>query len=723
MDTGVPPDAAIDSPASSHGQPVSWLRSWALSAVPLVALLLIVAVGKPRYFWIGDIEAQYAATFHYIGERLLAGDFPWQVPWQGSSANLLLDAQYGLLNPAAWVQSIVISRFDNLQLASFLLFGAYLLLLQGGAIAWLTRLGLRGGWAALGGFTAAAGGYALGSDNFPVLLSLVFLAWLGWALASRPTTRWRLIAITITTFGALAGGAPFTAVAACLLIGAAVVEALATEDRRGAVARLLPAAAGAALAAPSMLFTAFAFSWTLRQGGSENSALYVPGLADVLNSGSATAGLNMHHFRGSVALGMLVVAGGLALSLLPFVDFPSRWWRFPGAITLASTLACLLVLTQGPSDLGPLRWPVRYLGAYQVVLAVALVAALGRFGVRATRSRVGAAVAIWAAFAFVTFARSPQFLAHHLLSITLAAALIAVLARASARIMPWLALGVCFLIMVWAVFGQPPGNRASPWGQPTSVAAFQDPLGTQPERSLVLYPATTNSSAAAQQGVYVGQNYLLGPARSGLGYSSVGQRYSAELMCTAINGATCAEGVDRMLATEPTTGRQWIDLLGIDTITAHRDFLPALSAGLPAIWQQTDQKPDFVVLSRPADPGLVGRVTAVPGDASVTAVEVSDTTQTYDINSRGGRVVLADVYWPGYTAEWNGEPVPVTPLGNVLVSVDVPAGAGTLSVTYRAAGAGLALASGGIGLLLLLVAVGALRRWRRAATATPVFTT
>lgn len=688
-----------------------WLRCWALAAVPLVALLGIIALAKPRYFWIGDAEVQYAATFHYIGQQLLAGELSWLVPWQGSSANLLLDAQYGLTNPFSWAQSIVISRFDNLQLASFTLFVGYLLLLQGGAIAWLLRLGARGGWAVLGGFAAASGGYVLGSDNFPVLLSLAFLAWLGWALAAQQHSAWHAVAITVTTFGAMASGAPFTTAAAVLLLTAAVVDAYVAGDRRGAVGRLLPALAGALLALPSIVFTAFAFSWTLRQGGSENSALYVPGLADVLNSGSATAGLNMHHFRGSVALGMLVVAGGLGLALLPLVNWPARWWRRPGAITLAATLLTILVLTQGPSDLGPLRWPVRYLGAYQVLLAVGVAAAFGLFGVRTTRGRIGAAFAIWAAFGYVTFARSPQFLPQHLLSIALAGVLVGVVALARPRWAPWGAVGLCFLVMLWAAFGQPPGPRATSWGQPTSVAAYQQPLGTQPERSLVLYPHQMNASAAAQQGVFVGQNYLLGPARAGLGYSSVGQRYSAELMCTAINGATCPEGVDRMLQTEPTTGRQWIELLGVDTITAHRSFVAALREGLPSSWREEQQTTDFVVFRRSADPRLVGRISAMPEQASATAMAVGDTSSTYDIESPGGGpVVFADVYWPGYTAAWNGEPLVVEPLGNALVAVEVPSGAGTLTVEYRPAGTGVAVGAVGAGVLLLAGALIWLRR-------------
>lgn len=712
-------EAALQPPRRTIGP---WLRCWALSAIPLLGLLLIVVLRKSRYFWIGDTEAQYAATFHYIGEQLSSGNIPWMVPWQGSSANLLLDPQYGMLNPLMWVHYIAYAASSDLQLASIALSALGLVLVQGGAIAWLMRLGVGGGWAVLGGFTSATGGYLLSSDSSLVLLSLAALAWLGWALAAPVRSVWQVLAVAVTTFAALAGGAPFVAVSACLLIAAAVGEAWAFEGMRTSLRLLLAAAGGAALAAPNLVLTAFAFQWTLRQGGIENTALYVPGLADVLNTGNATAGVNLQHATGSVGWGMLVVVGGLGLAVVPFIDLPARWWRHRSAITLTTTVLGLLVLMQGPSEFGPLRWPVRYLGAYQLLLSVTLVAAFGIFGVRVSRARIAWAVTLWAAFAFITFARSPQFLPQHVLSIALAGALVAVFALVGARAIPWLSLPLCFLIMLWAMFGQPGSPRVAAWGQPTNVADYQLPLGAGPERSLVLVPPEMNMTAAALQGVFTGQNYLVGPARSGVGYSSVGQRYAAERFCTHIGGFTCPAGVANMLQVEPSTGRRWIDLLGVNTLVAHRGFIPALDQGLPDVWNQTQATKDFVVLRRPAEPQLVGRISTLPEGAQAKAIEIRDTMQSYSIDSTGGRVVFADVFWPGYGAEWNGEPVPVTALGNVLVAVDIPPGAGTLTVTYRPAGATIAAGFVGLGLLLTLWALIAVRRQRgeRVGAAAPV---
>jgi uncharacterized membrane protein YfhO len=107
------------------------------------------------------------------------------------------------------------------------------------------------------------------------------------------------------------------------------------------------------------------------------------------------------------------------------------------------------------------------------------------------------------------------------------------------------------------------------------------------------------------------------------------------------------------------------------------------------------------------------------GMDKVSLVSESDKAQVFELEPNpGGVAVFADVYWPGYSADFNGQSIPVVPLDNHLVSVQVPPGTGTLTVTYRPAGSSAAIAALGLGFGLLLAAALISHVWRRRSIST-----
>jgi hypothetical protein len=75
----------------------------------------------------------------------------------------------------------------------------------------------------------------------------------------------------------------------------------------------------------------------------------------------------------------------------------------------------------------------------------------------------------------------------------------------------------------------------------------------------------------------------------------------------------------------------------------------------------------------------------------------------------GGRVVFSRLSWPGYSATLDGDPLPVSAVDDMFVSVQVPARteAASLALAYQPPGlaaglAGLALGTGIVALLALL---------------------
>jgi hypothetical protein len=213
----------------------------------------------------------------------------------------------------------------------------------------------------------------------------------------------------------------------------------------------------------------------------------------------------------------------------------------------------------------------------------------------------------------------------------------------------------------------------------------------------------------AADGVFIGQGYLYSGTASGVGYTPIGQKYLMARMCTDVFGFSCPQVVDFLTEREPTTGEQWVVLLGPRAVVAHADFAGALREELD--WPVTAQRGDFTVIGNPSGPG-VGRMVHL-GDGTASAVSTSDRRQVYAVGAGSDdRVaVFSDVYWPGYRATWNGQPLAVTALENLLVQVTLPPGEGELVVEYVPAGSSTATACVVLGLLLTaLLASAAVRR-------------
>ncbi|MEJ7706653.1 MAG: hypothetical protein WKF82_04800 [Nocardioidaceae bacterium] len=201
------------------------------------------------------------------------------------------------------------------------------------------------------------------------------------------------------------------------------------------------------------------------------------------------------------------------------------------------------------------------------------------------------------------------------------------------------------------------------------------------------------------------------------GYSSIRQRAFSERFCVqSSHGYTCDRSLSKMLMPAPTTQAPWIDLLGYRTLViagAHRNS--AWQKQTKGVWRPVARGETFVKYERREPLDVVGRITEVQGEAQVSARAVSRDTQSYDVSSEtGATLIFRDLFWPGYTATLNGDPLPVGSLNKLLVTVKLPPGSqGTLTLTYGPLGPGsiIGLTGGGAGLVALSAT--ATLWWRR----------
>jgi hypothetical protein len=154
-------------------------------------------------------------------------------------------------------------------------------------------------------------------------------------------------------------------------------------------------------------------------------------------------------------------------------------------------------------------------------------------------------------------------------------------------------------------------------------------------------------------------------------------------------GNSCPGLLDTLFSTEPTTGEQRVDLLGVSSLLLlRRDFAPIRLDHPPPGWQIADRTRFAVLWTRRTPvPGAGGVVWTSPG-TSVSAVYSADDGTSFrvdDVPADGGTVVLSLLDWPGYSTDVGNLTEPVD---RYLVTVHLPASAlgEKVNVVYRPPG-------------------------------------
>jgi hypothetical protein len=692
-------------------------------AVGTVAgLLLCLRLVQPNFWLAGDKRNQYVPVLQDMGRRLRAGDFPALDPALGPSGNYALDPQYAIHDPVHLAMAYLLSPLESQALAGFLLALVFLPVLAWGVTALLQRLEVAAPVAALGGVAAATSGYVffkLAPDWWPGLIGTAMLPWLWWAFL-RPVRVRRLLAIALFTALVVSAGWPSTWLTYVALTLGIAVEAWTrggpVRDRlRPLAAQALAAAAGVAVAAAGLMPILRAADWTDRAQLVQNTNAQIINLMDVLGFAAPYLRGDLASYNGATVPSELPIFffGWFLLVLIWLVRWRATLLRHPGITTALVAAVVMLMLSQAPSLMGPIRFQVRQLAGVQLFTLVGVLVAWSRAGLHLSRGRLVGIGVSTASLGFLAWARSPDE-SEPLLGVALvalaSAILIAVvrLGRETVTALTALVGTVLLTVVAFGWAAGPAGSDVTPDEEPELV------LGDGDLPAIAIYP---KADAAAylrwrDQGVGPGFTTLSRDQRYAPGYSSVSQRHFVDTFgVKASHGYTQATIVAALFDDAGRVGEPWIDVLGYRTALVERSRVDAFERQAPAQWQRVAESSDFVQFSRTDDPALTGRVTATVGEAEVAAVHVGDERQVYDVASAdGATLVLRDIYWPGYVATVDGRPVPVRAVGDIVVGIRLPPGTdGRLEVRYRTVTAkSLALTIGG-GAVLLLGSVAVLR--------------
>ena len=651
------------------------------AALTVVVALVALLPGDHRYFWYGDTPAAYYGWWYHLGEMVRHWQWATIDPHAWRAGNLAAEGQWGLWSPLSIGIGLVATVVPNLLL-----------------VASAVKVGLAT-TAALGTFrlvrsydappaAAYVAAVAVPMGGMTQYLDLpswaagetiwALFPWVWWALrrclvrGANPLPA-LVLGYLLITVGYVYG----TIMLIILLVGclfecrlrgdrAALLRALGIGVLLGlvAVTVYLPGVITAPVTARDEGFGGFG-----GQFATDPLSLFASVLPTAAVPGTS-AHLLPYAYLGWFLPAVLWLDWGRA----------RREWRPIGGLLLV-TLVTLLVV-DGPSELGPLRWPLRLQPFLVEALLVLLVVTWHRFGIRRpTPRRLGLSLG-WVGLAGVlAVVRAPSRWGGHLCSVALVAAGIAVLwwlvrSGRSRWIAP--AVGVLTLAafgLQHVVYPTPPSpQRHAPSEVSVYRAALSGAVGD------VLQVGATDMlvrrDPRAAHYLPLGSAWYLNSHPIQNTYTAVSHRAYKEEYCVYYEGDTCLDLLRTLFTTERTTGMTRVDLLGVSSLLLVRPDFPARRLEHPpAGWQVTSQTPYSVLWTRRHPiTGAGGVAWASPG-VSVSAVDVGTTGTSFRVDhvpSTGGTVVLSLLDWPGYHTDVGSL---ADPVDRYLVTVRLPASA------------------------------------------------
>lgn len=684
------------------------------------------------FYYVGDNVESFIPRWHMLGTALRNGEWLVFDPDSWAGGNVVGEAAYGVFNPVTLVDAVLISTFDNLSLAAAAVMVQFLALLAMGTYLLAREYGAGRVPAVVVAVALPVSGFTLWyeASGWPAgLMAFTWVTHFWWS--ARRHARGRLIPLVPFLFGFLAmtTGNPYAALGLVVVLAAIAVELLLQRNLARLAHLVVMGACVGVVAFLVFLPLLGTSSVSARQQLADlvNDTFLVPDLGDLAASSSPTYLPSITNWNGALLEQLpSTYFAWFVLPLLPWLRWADARHRLASMTSLFVVAGLYLLATVGPSNLWLFRWPLRLIEYLYLALAV-LFAVLLSAGLATDRrrQRAVASAAVVLAGAYLSWAVQPEMTRVHVAGLAGVAILVALATTAFFR-RGMAALG---LVVVVGTAG---------------VVAFQTTVFPPvPEGHIPNYPAYelsgTSAGAvdyegrvlqlAAQTGVTSQQlrsgEFLFGnlPGAAGVdsltSYSGIGFLEFNDELCIDYRGVMCPEAFDRLWA--PAGGGvpvPLIDALGVSTLVVQHSLVPGVADEAPPEgWALADRTPVRSVWVREEPLAGPGRVTWASPEVDVLAGSATPRRETVDYRADGpGRILLARLAWPGYTATVDGREIEVDNGPAGLIVLDVPAGEHTLTVTYEIPGLRLGAAAAASAAIVVLVQTlvwwRQRRRWR-----------
>lgn len=676
---------------------------WGLATVAVTAIGgLVPLISNPRFYFYDDTAAGAFGIWFEIGQKLRAGVWPIFSSQGWAAGNYAAEGQWGIWNPLIMLVGLLANSASNVVVFSTILkivtlmilaLGTYLLARGYGAVRPLASVA--GVTVTLAGFTT----YMDASSWVTGLMVFALLPWAWWAVRRSVERSKNPIAAIIAAYLLITIGYVHGTIMLAIVMLGLLVEAALLRKYKELLRVLFFGVIFGLFALAVYLPGVLTASVTARATDISNTGFLTTDLTGLASSGLASSTPQIIGWWGVFSpVPMLYIAWFLPLGALVMLDKLRLNWRRFSALFFTLTVALMLVLA--PSDMGPLRFPVRLMPyvALTVIVLVCVLLSSCRVAVP-TRGRLLAVGGLWATGLYLAFGQNPQKIRLHLIFAALSLigllatiwvlysrrlprrllsrSRIRLLPRARVRAAAVVVLAVCLLTAV----GQKHYFTAAPlpdFKMPDQVSGYSKQLDHVPGMAFTvgdptrLGPSIWNSTLSAN-------SWYMSHALVQNLYSPIMFRTYNQDLCMDAHGRTCQNAADSLFTEDPATGKLLVDLLSIDTVQILRDSQDVDGSKLaarqvPSGWIEVSRTHDYLLWERKDPMKNTGEAVWTSAGTSVSTESNSSQRLVLKVdktNTAGGTIVLSRLAWPGYQASGATFEKPTR---DYLLTLNVPAG-------------------------------------------------
>jgi hypothetical protein len=680
-----------------------------MAVVATVAGAVIPILFFPGYYFVNDTEAGAYGQWYEIGRRILDGNWSLLNPTVWQSGNYQAEGAWGIYSPLLWAVGLGSHLLANAALYSTIVKLVCLAIASAGLYVLARTYSVTRTWSAVVATAVPLAGFTLYFDAPSWVNGL--MAWAFWPLAVGLSRR--VIRTGVGPVGAVLAAVTVVGIgyAAATLMLAAALGALLVEEivrrRRRETMRALGLAVVAGLFAvlvhlPGVLTS----SVSGRSSSIGNDGFLTVDLSDLAISGMPMGSPFMDYYIGNIP-GAPITYMSWSLPLLVLIDW-SRLWRLLrrrpslliiGVAAVAGALA--------PSEIGPLRYPVRFMPYLTAVVVVVLALGLSRSMRRVLRRRhLHAAWAIVLVNGLMLLSQDPRALKPAVVAMALVGALVllsyalavgwrprrgpAVLGRIADRARATGASRSAAMAVV-AVVGtvallvpqhyRSPQSPLETYDLPSEVSAYGTQLpGAEGDVLVVGFPESSDYAETL-----LGNSWYVTGKPVQNAYSSVYYPGYGDKVCMQFNGLTCGALYEKLF--QPVrgseTGADLVDLIGASTVqvvkaragTDPLETVPRSAwSDVPAGWSVVEDTPRTRTIVRDVPVAGAGSVAWTSDGTRVTLLHSDPMGSTFRVDAvpeDGGTVALSLIPWPGYQV--SGAEMREDAVDGFLLGVDVTA--------------------------------------------------
>ncbi|MFE4197823.1 hypothetical protein ACFRJ9_18355 [Paenarthrobacter sp. NPDC056912] len=691
---------------------------WGLVTAAIAAVASIIPrLFNPTFYYWDDMMQSFLPLWRHMGEEIRSGRFPLMEPGGWVGGNIVAEVGYGIFNPVNIVNSVIVSNFENLSLASYFIIVQFIALLGFGTYMLARDYGSNRPLALAAGVAIPFSGFTLFYEAARWPGGLMAFAWITvfwWSVRRYARRNTSPFLPFLLGFMTMTAGNPYGAIGVILVLGAVAIELMLMRHWR----RLIPIVIVGALVGLTAVLVYFPLplssAVTVRQQSEILNDLFLsPDMSSLLTMSTSSMTPRINNFWAPIDNVPSSYLAWFVLPLLPWLDFRSFRDRSRQIFSIYIISGIYFLLTFAPSQVLVFRWPIRlieyvYLG---VIVLVAVIASAG-LKTSAWKQRLFITVAILAFGTYRAWSMVPGGGKWQIFTLAVTLGLVA-LAVLGWRRFGYRGLAAVMVIGTIATLGMQsrqfiPNNTVAGIGSPVDADTLRDATKNYKGNTIQVFNTMKITGEEFTGGrLLYGNQILNADVNNSMGrYSGISFITYVNALCMNYRGETCPAAYTELFKpASPDIDVTLADVLQVETVSVQKTLIAPDQLDVAPGWFIVESDETRTILQRESPLPYPGTVSWTSSGITVedSARSGNDEHITLSGGGSAGKLTLARLAWPGYTVKVDGQAQTLTqgPAGVILV--DVPAGAKSVDITFTTPGLTMGLAAQAIAWFGILV--------------------